>query len=294
MKKLIFIVLLSLSASGQVIVGNYGVQYVASAPSGSCSSTSALTIVQSTGVIYTCQSGTWASVTGGGGGTPGGSNLQLQYNNSGAFGGTAGVTYDGSNGLGITGAINNGGNTAIGTSSSSNPLQVGNGANIYFQVIPPAGAYAGNIAIRPVGASGNSYILASSGSLSISGNTGSFVQIAYPNGAAGLNIQTSGSWVNGATFTGSTAGNAPSLVTAGSDTNINFSIGGKGTGFVIFAAPIKTAVYTVATLPTCNAALQGGRASVSDATAPSFLGTLTGGGSVVTSVLCNGSTWVAG
>src|SRR5215813_6065327 len=32
---------------------------------------------------------------GGGGGTPGGSNQQLQYNNSGAFGGIAGSTWDG-------------------------------------------------------------------------------------------------------------------------------------------------------------------------------------------------------
>jgi hypothetical protein len=40
---------------------------------------------------------------GGGGGTPGGSNTQLQYNDAGSFGGTAGATWDNTNtGLSIT------------------------------------------------------------------------------------------------------------------------------------------------------------------------------------------------
>lgn len=40
--------------------------------------------------------GTWG-VGGGGGGTPGGANTQLQFNNDGVFGGITNVTYDGSN-----------------------------------------------------------------------------------------------------------------------------------------------------------------------------------------------------
>lgn len=39
--------------------------------------------------------GVWATPAGGGGGSPGGSNTQLQYNNAGAFGGLARVTGDG-------------------------------------------------------------------------------------------------------------------------------------------------------------------------------------------------------
>lgn len=42
-----------------------------------------------------------SSISGGGGGTPGGSDTQLQYNNSGAFDGTAGMTWDATN-TGIT------------------------------------------------------------------------------------------------------------------------------------------------------------------------------------------------
>lgn len=50
------------------------------------------------------------------------------------------------------------------------------------------------------------------------------------------------------------------------------------------------AVYTVSTLPTGHT---GDQAAVSDATGPTFLGTLTGGGSVFTPVVYNGSAWVA-
>lgn len=48
--------------------------------------------------------------------------------------------------------------------------------------------------------------------------------------------------------------------------------------------------YTVATLPTGS---QGDKAYVTDALAPTFLGTLTGGGTVVTPVFHNGTAWVS-
>ena len=61
----------------------------------------------------------------------------------------------------------------------------------------------------------------------------------------------------------------------------------KGT----FLAPvIRTAAYTVATLPTGT---QGDRAYVTDATTPTYLGTLTGGGAVKCPVFYNGSAWVS-
>lgn len=50
--------------------------------------------------------------------------------------------------------------------------------------------------------------------------------------------------------------------------------------------------FTVATLPA--AGTQGRRAWVTDALAPTFLGTMTGGGAVVTPVFDNGTAWVAG
>ena len=45
-------------------------------------------------------------------------------------------------------------------------------------------------------------------------------------------------------------------------------------------------------LPTCNSALEGAHATVSDATSPTYLGTYASGGAVVSGAFCNGSTWV--
>src|SRR5262249_24135382 len=50
---------------------------------------------------------------------------------------------------------------------------------------------------------------------------------------------------------------------------------------------------TVSTLPTCNAALKGAMRVVSDATAPTYNGALTGGGAVTVPVLCNGAAWLS-
>lgn len=54
---------------------------------------------------------------------------------------------------------------------------------------------------------------------------------------------------------------------------------------------IVGAAFTVATLPA--AGTQGRRAWVTDATTPTFLGTLTGGGAVVCPVFDNGTAWVS-
>ncbi len=56
---------------------------------------------------------------------------------------------------------------------------------------------------------------------------------------------------------------------------------------------VQTGTYTVSTLPTASL-FKGARAFVTDATAPTFLGALTGGGTVVCPVFSNGTDWVAG
>lgn len=57
---------------------------------------------------------------------------------------------------------------------------------------------------------------------------------------------------------------------------------------------VRTAAYTVATLPAASASLAGARAYVTDASSPTFLGTLAGGGSTKCPVFCDGSAWRAG
>ncbi len=56
---------------------------------------------------------------------------------------------------------------------------------------------------------------------------------------------------------------------------------------------LQVTVYTVATLPTCNSSFEGQMEGVSDAVSPSYLTTVTGGGSVHVPVYCNGTNWVA-
>lgn len=51
-------------ARAQVVVGNYGVQYAGTAPSGACANNAPLTVLQPSGTTYVCQNGTWG-VAGG-------------------------------------------------------------------------------------------------------------------------------------------------------------------------------------------------------------------------------------
>jgi len=56
---------------------------------------------------------------------------------------------------------------------------------------------------------------------------------------------------------------------------------------------LQVSIYTVATLPACNASFEGQMEGVSDAVSPSYLATVTGGGSTHVPVYCNGTSWVA-
>ena len=59
---------------------------------------------------------------------------------------------------------------------------------------------------------------------------------------------------------------------------------------IVSTAVVRLKGYTVATLP---AGTQGDTAFVTDATAPTYLGALTGGGAVVCPVFYNGTAWVS-
>jgi hypothetical protein len=98
----------------------------------------------------------------------------------------------------------------------------------------------------------------------------------------------------GITASGSTK--AINIGTAGaSGSTTNIAIGGTaGTSTTTINGQTIMASkgYTVTTLPA--SATTGSRAHVTDAMAPLFLGTLTGGGAVVCPVFYNGTAWVAG
>ncbi len=54
---------------------------------------------------------------------------------------------------------------------------------------------------------------------------------------------------------------------------------------------VKLPSFTTATLPTCNTSYQDTMAVASDATAPTYRGALTGGGTVRIPVYCDGVAW---
>lgn len=67
------------------------------------------------------------------------------------------------------------------------------------------------------------------------------------------------------------------------------------TGTSTFGGTVVPKAYTVSTLPaTSPGAVAGSRATVTDATACTFLGALTGGGAVFCPVVYNGTAWVGG
>ena len=134
--------------------------------------------------------------------------------------------------------------------------------------------------------------------------------VLQTSGSGGLNVSRADG-ANGVALVPTAAGVSPTLQAFGTDTNVNLSIKGQGTGQVIVQSsaifngavtfggaviasqPVKLPVYTVANLPTCNAAALGSMAAVSDATAPTYNGALTGGGTVPIPVFCRGDVWLA-
>jgi len=72
--------------------------------------------------------------------------------------------------------------------------------------------------------------------------------------------------------------------TAGLFARINSSTVGPFTS-------VKLPSFTTATLPTCNTSYQDTMAVASDATAPTYRGALTGGGTVRIPVYCDGVAW---
>jgi len=102
------------------------------------------------------------------------------------------------------------------------------------------------------------------------------------------------------TFTGAVSGTTGTFSGAISGTTGTFSGALSGTAISgtsaaitgpIVGVTLATTGYTVATLPVGTI---GQRAYVTDATASTFLATLTGGGAIKTPVFHNGTAWVAG
>ncbi|VWB67493.1 hypothetical protein [Burkholderia lata] len=94
---------------------------------------------------------------------------------------------------------------------------------------------------------------------------------------------------------GSSSSSVPTVSANGPGSNLSVGLYAKGTGTVqiLNGAGLQLQVSTVSALPSCVAGLAGTLRAVSDATAPTYNGSLTGGGGVSVPVFCNGSVWTS-
>jgi hypothetical protein len=87
------------------------------------------------------------------------------------------------------------------------------------------------------------------------------------------------------------SGTAPNYFNGG--LNVGAAVD-PGTGNIFASGVVKTAVKTVATLPSASTVGAGSRSFVSDALAPVFGSAVVGGGAVNVPVYSNGTTWLVG
>jgi hypothetical protein len=148
-----------------------------------------------------------------------------------------------------------------------------------------------NNSLGPViGASNNLTPIADTVVVSASNSGQSYTIAALAIITGGLDVAGS---ANNMSLTAATTGNAPAMTAYGSDASIWITAAPKGAGFFSIATGgLHLPVYTVATLPTCLGT-SAHMAAVSDATSPTYGGSLTGGGSAQIPVFCNGTIWSA-
>lgn len=139
----------------------------------------------------------------------------------------------------------------------------------------------GNITLTPHGTG----VTTTAGRVTITNNT------ASTSSATGALVLTGGLGITGSIYTNSSAGyfwNSRGGVQATGNGQflLQNNIGG--------AATLRTAPFTVATLPAAATVGSGTQAFVSDATTPAYGSAVVGGGAVVVPVHSNGSAWIVG
>ena len=192
------------------------------------------------------------------------------------YNGVLAMTLDTSRNLSVTGTVNTGSNINVNTTLSAwglgNVLQLA-GGSIWAANTSNIGTvqniyYDGSV-FKYINTIGASYLQQSAGNY--------YFQTA-PSGTAG-NTATLTTVMQIANSGGVSIGNTTDPGAS------NLSV----TGTIASASTIKTAGYTVATLPT---GLTGARAYVTNALAPTYGATVVGGGAVTIPVFYNGANWI--
>jgi hypothetical protein len=267
----------------------------------------------------------WTAQSGGGGnGSPGGANTQIQYNNSGNFGGNALFTFNSVTGnVNIPGNINVTGNIIgyVANSNRSNYSNIANIANTASSV--PGGNVTGQVANALI--AGTVY-------------TNAQPNITSVGNLVNLNVQgnvTANGTVAGNQLISTVSGGLPPLVVNSSvvvpnlrvglanissyvnvqgtvlfgDTNLPYISGHDGqnaqfsgsniliTGSnydSVKAVSITTTANTYANLPSGSSRFTGTRAIITNANTTTFNSLVSGGGSNVMPVFYDGTNWRVG
>lgn len=147
----------------------------------------------------TFSGGTLAS-SGGGGGTPGGSDTQLQYNNSGAFGGIPTLTYDGTNPILSAGIFKFSTDTGL-ARTTAGVVEANNGT------AGSGGIFNGTVGFRVANAAANGTVLKGNGT-NFAPSTETY---AAPGASGNLMTSDGTNWTSG-TGLNVTDNNNPSTV----------------------------------------------------------------------------------
>lgn len=174
---------------------------------------------------------TWAAGGGGGGGTPGGSNTQVQYNNSGAFGGSAGFTFNGTDTVGIGTASTTTGLLKLYNSASANALTVQAGNTAAWTLTLPTTAGTNGYVLQTDGTGVTSWVAQGGGSM------------VYPG--AGIPNSTGSAWGTSYSTTGS--GTVVALATSPSFTTPILGTPTSGTLTNCTGLPISSGVSGLGT-----------------------------------------------
>jgi hypothetical protein len=191
--------------------------------------------IASTYLQWTGSAFTWASASGGG--TPGGANTQVQYNNSGSFGGISSLTYNGTtvsaSNLTITGGSVNG--SPVGNANASTgvftTLSTGGGTSASS---PGLTSTTSNFYITPLAPTGNN----NAGTLTISAAT------APGLGNGGSVVVNAGSSTSGAPGNISLTATNSNSVSNGGAINLTAGNGWSGGGGSQFGGNITLTAGT--------------------------------------------------
>jgi len=212
----------------------------------------------------------------GGGGTPGGSDTQVQFNDMGSFGGNAGFTFNKTTGqVTISNAATATPALIIQTTGGGRPIVVYNDsvAGDFWNT----GVFGG---IYEIGPSTTSNAAPTTGlRITGDGSGGSTNVLLRTNSGYTLGILSDGS----IDLNNSPGGAGQFLQSAGSGNP------------AVWGYP-SLAQFTVGTLPSCNAGATGELLAVTDALAATYNGALTGGGTGASAnvpVYCNGTAWTS-